>query len=111
VLCSLLFGFLFVDVNDIASVFFFFQAEDGIRYRNVTGVQTCALPIFRLARAIPIGGVEAAIIASTRPSFRDSVRSLTANQTMFTILRSVEPRSSTTPNLRTMTLSDRKSVV
>src|SRR5438094_2519961 len=25
--------------------FFFFQAEDGIRYRTVTGVQTCALPI------------------------------------------------------------------
>src|SRR5699024_12326268 len=25
---------------------FFFQAEDGIRARNVTGVQTCALPIF-----------------------------------------------------------------
>src|SRR5699024_11771181 len=29
-------------------VFFFFQAEDGIRYRNVTGVQTCALPICQL---------------------------------------------------------------
>src|SRR5437868_11367775 len=27
--------------------FFFFQAEDGIRDRNVTGVQTCALPIYR----------------------------------------------------------------
>src|SRR5207249_7357127 len=27
---------------------FFFQAEDGIRDRNVTGVQTCALPISRL---------------------------------------------------------------
>src|SRR5207248_7172226 len=27
-------------------VFFFFQAEDGIRDRTVTGVQTCALPIF-----------------------------------------------------------------
>src|SRR5207248_8131141 len=26
-------------------VFFFFQAEDGIRDRTVTGVQTCALPI------------------------------------------------------------------
>src|SRR5699024_2731865 len=26
-------------------IFFFFQAEDGIRVRNVTGVQTCALPI------------------------------------------------------------------
>src|SRR5207249_7871929 len=29
---------------------FFFQAEHGIRYRNVTGVQTCALPIL-MARA------------------------------------------------------------
>src|SRR5699024_11366722 len=28
-------------------VYFFFQAEDGIRDRNVTGVQTCALPISR----------------------------------------------------------------
>src|SRR5207248_5753721 len=27
------------------TVFFFFQAEDGIRDRTVTGVQTCALPI------------------------------------------------------------------
>src|SRR5699024_12053325 len=27
-------------------IFFFFQAADGIRDRNVTGVQTCALPIF-----------------------------------------------------------------
>src|SRR2546430_3157941 len=28
-------------------VFFFFQAEDGIRDLTVTGVQTCALPIYR----------------------------------------------------------------
>src|SRR3712207_9240288 len=34
-------------------VFFFFQAEDGIRDIGVTGVQTCALPIFR---AGPRGG-------------------------------------------------------
>src|SRR5688500_20181431 len=27
--------------------YFFFQAEDGIRYYKVTGVQTCALPICR----------------------------------------------------------------
>src|SRR5712664_2183242 len=35
--------------------FFFFQAEDGIRSLIVTGVQTCALPISRLAalRATP----------------------------------------------------------
>src|SRR5438445_2755049 len=29
--------------------FFFFQAEDGIRDIGVTGVQTCALPIFTAA--------------------------------------------------------------
>src|SRR5260370_6495176 len=29
----------------ILVVFFFFQAEDGIRDSSVTGVQTCALPI------------------------------------------------------------------
>ena len=31
--------------------FFFFQAEDGIRDRLVTGVQTCALPIYGEAGA------------------------------------------------------------
>src|SRR3954462_4530825 len=31
--------------NAIRISFFFFQAEDGIRYYRVTGVQTCALPI------------------------------------------------------------------
>src|SRR5437868_12967624 len=35
-ICNFVFIFFF---------FFFFQAEDGIRDRNVTGVQTCALPI------------------------------------------------------------------
>src|SRR2546430_12203783 len=29
------------------NVYFFFQAEDGIRDLTVTGVQTCALPIYR----------------------------------------------------------------
>src|SRR3989454_1525690 len=31
---------------------FFFQAEDGIRDYKVTGVQTCALPIFGLVAAV-----------------------------------------------------------
>src|SRR5256886_13842023 len=39
-------------VNIALFVFFFFQAEDGIRDLTVTGVQTCALPIF-LRRALP----------------------------------------------------------
>src|SRR5260370_18276136 len=32
--------------------FFFFQAEDGIRDSSVTGVQTCALPIWISARTV-----------------------------------------------------------
>src|SRR5690606_39941711 len=32
----------------LLSYFFFFQAEDGIRDFHVTGVQTCALPIYIL---------------------------------------------------------------
>src|SRR5687767_16041574 len=32
---------------------FFFQAEDGIRDKLVTGVQTCALPISRRASTAP----------------------------------------------------------
>src|SRR5690606_40710317 len=32
-------------VSPAESLFFFFQAEDGIRDFHVTGVQTCALPI------------------------------------------------------------------
>ena len=44
-------------------MFFFFQAEDGIRGSPVTGVQTCALPILpvvevRARRAVP-GWVQA----------------------------------------------------
>src|SRR5229473_5247748 len=35
--------------------FFFFQAEDGIRDKLVTGVQTCALPIFLHAHPTPPG--------------------------------------------------------
>src|SRR5437762_11534841 len=33
---------------------FFFQAEDGIRDTSVTGVQTCALPIFGQALCVPL---------------------------------------------------------
>src|SRR3989440_39915 len=41
-----------------ATFFFFFQAEDGIRDLIVTGVQTCALPIYVVIRP---------------PDFRDSL--------------------------------------
>src|SRR5699024_9358549 len=38
--------------------FFFFQAEDGIRVRNVTGVQTCALPISGQNTLLQVGGLK-----------------------------------------------------
>src|SRR5690554_7978092 len=34
---------------------FFFQAEDGIRDADVTGVQTCALPISRVTGMMELG--------------------------------------------------------
>src|SRR5438067_4046703 len=40
------FFFFFLSFVYFLFFFFFFQAEDGIRDRNVTGVQTCALPIY-----------------------------------------------------------------
>src|SRR5574343_2097687 len=36
----------FIHMSILCYLFFFFQAEDGIRARDVTGVQTCALPIY-----------------------------------------------------------------
>src|SRR3989442_12777484 len=39
--------------NAMTFLSFFFQAEDGIRDADVTGVQTCALPIWH-----PLGGWE-----------------------------------------------------
>src|SRR5699024_12090886 len=38
-------------------VVLFVQAEDGIRGRNVTGVQTCALPIYAGGGGVGPGGV------------------------------------------------------
>src|SRR5690554_7198007 len=41
----MIFSFVFLVIL-LFVFFFFFQAEDGIRDADVTGVQTCALPIF-----------------------------------------------------------------
>src|SRR5256885_2449654 len=54
---------------------FFFQAEDGIRDYKVTGVQTCALPIFPGDGEI-IEGIasvdESAITGESAPVIRES---------------------------------------
>src|SRR5207249_9197856 len=43
--CSVVSSIMILYLCCVYFFFFFFQAEDGIRDRNVTGVQTCALPI------------------------------------------------------------------
>src|SRR5256885_6943470 len=55
---------------------FFFQAEDGIRDYKVTGVQTCALPIFP-AIDVP-SGHRVSIFAAIREHGRSIGRSLLA---------------------------------
>src|SRR3989449_1786136 len=48
--------------------FFFFQAEDGIRDVAVTGVQTCALPIFTVRSSMPLlpaGTITVIVLSST----------------------------------------------
>src|SRR2546421_330548 len=63
---NLSFSLLFLSlVSTFCLFFFFFQAEDGIRDLIVTGVQTCALPIWRRRAASPHG---------TRPRIPPSAR-------------------------------------
>src|SRR5437868_15535054 len=62
-------------------LFFFFQAEDGIRDRNVTGVQTCALPILGPA------------CSTCRRSSTRSRRCATARRTSRTSTGSTTPSS------------------
>src|SRR3712207_8739713 len=58
-------SFIFWSIYNYFFVFFFFQAEDGIRDIGVTGVQTCALPIFR--RLAGPACVEHAAVAQALP--------------------------------------------
>src|SRR5690606_40294754 len=64
-------------VIHILVFFFFFQAEDGIRDFHVTGVQTCALPIWATdrirsasgsQRTVPTGSCPWPCCAPPRPS-------------------------------------------
>src|SRR5436189_606603 len=56
----------------IHGVFFFFQAEDGIRDTSVTGVQTCALPIERSLLLRSTASPSARVIVPTPAAARYS---------------------------------------
>src|SRR2546425_4615764 len=66
--------------------YFFFQAEDGIRDKLVTGVQTCALPIsaFLCSSTLPVMKGSSSGPISRRTSVRYDAR---------TVPSSVRPRS------------------
>src|SRR5699024_11587989 len=77
---------------------FFFQAEDGIRDRNVTGVQTCALPILNTRPSVtsPTGTVIGEPVFSTSaPRRKPSVELIAI------VLTTLSPRCNA--------VSDRKS--
>src|SRR5699024_11765737 len=63
--------------------FCFFQAEDGIRDRNVTGVQTCALPIYKAASKPPLKPVQKDVLCPA----------LKGNKLISTLLELKRPKS------------------
>src|SRR5438270_3795901 len=98
--------------------FFFFQAEDGIRDLTVTGVQTCALPIYLKVTSPPpaCGFVTLRWPANTAPTSRCLPSSWAAampnscSPTRFTS-ESAEPSSSTSvPGWAARISSENRSV-
>src|SRR5207248_4934960 len=80
---------------------FFFQAEDGIRDRTVTGVQTCALPIWRV---LVLGGGDGLAV-------REVLRyPQVENVTLVDLDPEMTRIFSTHPFLTSLNQKDRKSV-
>src|SRR5256885_12009308 len=73
-------------------VFFFFQAEDGIRDYKVTGVQTCALPISRQnVRELPAPRTaEASSSLRSTPS-KEATSGCTANGKLYSTDARISP--------------------
>src|SRR3712207_7792822 len=74
---------------------FFFQAEDGIRDIGVTGVQTCALPIFRLKVSASSGAqVSWRILPQAAPASLSGMVSVTTSSSSGEFeIRSIAGRS------------------
>src|SRR2546421_8369311 len=67
-------------VYQVLYLFFFFQAEDGIRDLIVTGVQTCALPICNLEvkqpEEMPVGEKRAKYLQEIAETCQDICRTV-----------------------------------
>src|SRR5207248_4114184 len=81
--------------------FFFFQAEDGIRDRTVTGVQTCALPISKLGGCICRSDVHCAV------KWKPAAQRSNLRQPCATRLRKINHRRKT--NFARLFADDRRS--
>src|SRR5256886_12592040 len=57
-------------ITDSVSLFFLFQAEDGIRDLTVTGVQTCALPIYYFEVQFPLVVVQLGLFSHPMAFYR-----------------------------------------
>src|SRR2546429_5150842 len=86
----------------VCCVFFFFQAEDGIRDVAVTGVQTCALPISLIICSLTTFAMAAAMAKVVR------VQIIKASVAGYPLARPDVANSYSRSNLRRR---DRKSVV
>src|SRR6266498_1832695 len=63
--------FFVIQIATTFRSFFFFQAEDGIRDADVTGVQTCALPIFSVTAISVALAVQARQLATVEREGRE----------------------------------------
>src|SRR5205807_5909127 len=76
-------------------IFFFFQAEDGIRDYKVTGVQTCALPICVMRRmSVSTGPIDTDILRIALLRVADAAASGASRfPAVMAVLRKDPPRS------------------
>ena len=82
-------GVVKLEMREAFHVFFFFQAEDGIRDYKVTGVQTCALPIYLAAASI---NTSSCIAGDTGQARRGKVEVLHISSSSSSPYRSEERR-------------------
>src|SRR5699024_11310543 len=84
---------------------FFFEAEDGIRGRNVTGVQTCALPISSklandinsFAATVPELSASSELSLQSMPNYRpDESGNVDSDQVIFVNNNSKDPHKGNT---------------
>src|SRR5436305_4410306 len=94
----LLFFFLFLYFLFIFFFFFFFQAEDGIRDADVTGVQTCALPILSIANSCNIPATAQSVVLNATVVPNEPMQYLT-----------LWPEGEDRPTVSTLNASDGRS--